>query len=986
MGNDELLNYISLFREKAEQGKLVIFVGAGVSCNVDGMPSWNKLIQNMAKAINYSRCNSCRHKAENCESACLVKDDFSIDEFLKIPQHVFNKDKELYNRVLAESIPIVTADAPLSSAIFDVNPAHIITTNYDKLLESSKNIFCEQYQVIVHDKDLLNADKGKYIIKMHGDISEASSIVLKEQDYLDYSQTHVLIELFIKSLLTDHIVLFLGYSLNDYNIKLILSWLNYMRSQNGALDNNKRVGYIILDQQIVDDTQLSYFNNNNIEVINLRFMPLVENIPADLSNEIGKRLYSFLRVIADPALEKNLSSIRNTVKFMSRFSFVSYEQILKLLYVKRYEVTNWQLRLSYEHDYTRLITFMESEDEYADKLKQLFLNAGILFIECYFKREPMRFCIGELPDNTLLKSEIFNLYIYNKYDEIQSLLSNRCTDFEINETLFYKSIVDGYGEILKLCEEVDYSEFSTDQKVAYLNNSASLNAFNTCWGYWSGLDSTKVRQFIQNLASSKEREIFSGYLDIYNGNAQKRYSMCESLENLKKDVADRNTIHFGSTSIGKLYEIKPLAITHYFFYYNNHILYQGFRDLKDFFRPYIEAIICANIDAAEKTTLLGDIKFANKKYSVEYIDLDIMTKFISTKDLSAMINANHVKRLNIDMPEVSFLEESFKNLCHSIVTARTYGFMQSSFSTLSNIVLLLNLVGLDCDGKKTIAASIEELLSDEIFVQKFFSIGWPDFKQSLREFSKLCCSLTFSPNFELIHQIVGGEKFFEYTVNVNFNSLRHLIEQFISKDEETTDKIQTLIDATENFNSKVILLRLFYRQITGDATQQKYKRILSDSFAQLPIDAIYDFAFSGWLTPNQDSIKEFLNGILEISKKGNSSMRVFPNPVETKLECVYLLHISDMLADISMLKPLSEGRPHLQFLLDPKNFDYSQVDFSDYMWENFARREEYMKAFVAHEEVIIPKIQKRIETGEVTEAEKRILYGFLLKGDEVWKM
>lgn len=488
-------------------------------------------------------------------------------------------------------------------------------------------------------------------------------------------------------------------------------------------------------------------------------MPLVENIPANLSNEIGKRLYSFLRVIADPALEKDLSSIGNTVKFMSRFSFVSYEQILKLLYVKRYEVANWQLRLFSEHDYTRLITFMESENEYAGMLKQLFLNAGILFIECYFEREPVHFCVGKLSDNILLKSEIFNLYIYNKYDEIQSLLSNRCADFEINETLFYKSIVDGYSEILKLCEDADCSEFSTDLKVAYLNNSASLNAINK---YWGGFDSTKVRQFIQNLASSKEREIFSGYLDIYSGNAKKRYSMCESLEKLKKDIADRNTIHSGSTSIVKLYEIKPLVITQYFFYYNNHILYQGFRDLKDFFRPYIEAIICANIDAAEKPTLLGDIKFANKKYSVEYIDLDIMTKFISTKDLSAMINANHVKRLNVGVLEVSFLEESFKNLCHSILTARTYGFMQSSFSALSNIVLLLNLVDLDYDGKRTIAASIEELLSDVIFVQKFFSIGWPDFKQSLIELSKLCCSLTFSSNFELIYQIVGGEKFFEY--------------------------------------------------------------------------------------------------------------------------------------------------------------------------------------------------------------------------------
>ena len=51
---------------------------------------------------------------------------------------------------------------------------------------------------------------------------------------------------------------------------------------------------------------------------------------------------------------------------------------------------------------------------------------------------------------------------------------------------------------------------------------------------------------------------------------------------------------------------------------------------------------------------------------------------------------------------------------------------------------------------------------------------------------------------------MGGEKFFEYTVNVHFNSLRHLIEQFISKDEATTDKIQAIIDTTEDFHKKVI--------------------------------------------------------------------------------------------------------------------------------------------------------------------------------------
>lgn len=581
MGNDELLNYISMFREKAEQGKLVIFVGAGVSCNVDGMPSWNALIQNMAKAIDYSRCDTCRHRLESCENTCLLKDDFSTDELLKVPQHVFNKDQELYYRILNESIPAVTADAPLSSAIFDINPAHIITTNYDQLLESSKNIFCEQYQVIVYDKDLLNADKGKYIIKMHGDLSDASSIVLKEQDYLDYSQKHVLIELFIKSLLTDHIVLFLGYSLNDYNIKLILSWLNYMRSQNGAFDVDRRVGYLILDQEIVDDTQLSYFSSNNIEVININSMPLIQEIPADLSNEIGKRLYSFLRVIANPALEENLSTIENAVKFMSRFSFVSYEQILKMLYVKRYEITDRELRLFSENDYARLIAFMESGDEGATDLRQLFLNSGIVSIQCIYEHKVMRFRIGELSDNALLKSEIFNLYILNKYDEIKALLNSEHIDLETNEMLFYKSIVDGFSEILKFHEEIDYSGFPIDQKVAYLHNSAVLEAIQT---YFWGFDSAKVKQFVQNIAASKEREVFSGYLDIYSGNTKKRLSMYEALEKLKKDVGDRNTIHFGGTSCARLYEIKRLAITQYFFYYNNHILYQGFRDLKDFFQ------------------------------------------------------------------------------------------------------------------------------------------------------------------------------------------------------------------------------------------------------------------------------------------------------------------------------------------------------------------------------------------------------------------
>ena len=51
MNKRDLLSNIYKLREKSESNKLVVFVGAGVSCNVDGMPNWNDLIVEMAMRL-----------------------------------------------------------------------------------------------------------------------------------------------------------------------------------------------------------------------------------------------------------------------------------------------------------------------------------------------------------------------------------------------------------------------------------------------------------------------------------------------------------------------------------------------------------------------------------------------------------------------------------------------------------------------------------------------------------------------------------------------------------------------------------------------------------------------------------------------------------------------------------------------------------------------------------------------------------------------
>lgn len=69
MENRELIDRIYYLREKADNNKLAVFVGAGVSCNVQGMPSWAELVAKMAKEVGYVKCNNCRRK-KDCESNC----------------------------------------------------------------------------------------------------------------------------------------------------------------------------------------------------------------------------------------------------------------------------------------------------------------------------------------------------------------------------------------------------------------------------------------------------------------------------------------------------------------------------------------------------------------------------------------------------------------------------------------------------------------------------------------------------------------------------------------------------------------------------------------------------------------------------------------------------------------------------------------------------------------------------------------------------
>ena len=183
--------------------KLVLFIGAGVSAN-SGLPLWKDLIEKIKKKIK-------------------VSDNFN--DYLKIAQYYYNSrgEKEYYDS-LKEELEVEASPNNIHEALLDMNPCHIITTNYDDLIEKEARKKGMFYDVVAKDTDLPYTPNNKMIIKMHGDFKNRN-IVFKEDDYLSYSNNFKLIENYIKSLFSTNVVLFVGYSLGDTNVQLIFQWI-----------------------------------------------------------------------------------------------------------------------------------------------------------------------------------------------------------------------------------------------------------------------------------------------------------------------------------------------------------------------------------------------------------------------------------------------------------------------------------------------------------------------------------------------------------------------------------------------------------------------------------------------------------------------------------------------------------------------------------------------------------------------------------------
>jgi hypothetical protein len=222
--------------DAVRSGRCILFLGAAVHAappdesgftypEGDRPPLGGTLGKTLAEACQLSRW----FPDEDPENLARVALFYEID-----------RNRRQLVEAIRQAVHAGKRPSPVLRALAELDFPRVITTNYDQLFESALRLAGKDPRISVYTpkleptRDFPNPTVDSPVVfKIHGDINHEESMVVTEDDYIRFllrmsnKEPYDPIPLKLKADLTEWTTLFIGYSLLDYNLRVLFQALRW---------------------------------------------------------------------------------------------------------------------------------------------------------------------------------------------------------------------------------------------------------------------------------------------------------------------------------------------------------------------------------------------------------------------------------------------------------------------------------------------------------------------------------------------------------------------------------------------------------------------------------------------------------------------------------------------------------------------------------------------------------------------------------------
>jgi hypothetical protein len=199
---------LTALADAVRERRALLFAGAGLSMSV-GLPSWRQLIEHMCAELGID------HAPSDVGYHTLA-------EYYRIQKGSVGPLRSWMDRTWSVAEEKVRA-SKVHELIVRLDFPVVYTTNFDANLEVAYRLHGREFVKIANARDLARATDGlAQIVKFHGDFEDDQSLVLAETDYFNRLSFASPLDVKFRADALGRTLLFIGYSMGDLNIRLLL--------------------------------------------------------------------------------------------------------------------------------------------------------------------------------------------------------------------------------------------------------------------------------------------------------------------------------------------------------------------------------------------------------------------------------------------------------------------------------------------------------------------------------------------------------------------------------------------------------------------------------------------------------------------------------------------------------------------------------------------------------------------------------------------